>query len=301
MIEVQEMTELFRRKQTNCLRGLAALLIAIGHILIDWHAPRVVNITGSVGVAMFLVLSGYGINESYKKNGLNKYWTKKIKRIIIPYFLFITTLIPFANDFSLKDYLLDITFIDSSFWYVSFLMKCYVFYWIVQRFFPDKFFILFLIGGLISLNFLMQMEAEQSFSFFAGACISKYRDDIQTIEKKKILLFALYCFLFGFFFLMLKEIPAVHAYKGTKLYNYILLCIKLPICTPLLLLPTIIPIIEKSKFLYICGICSFELYLVHLFLLRYLDKSFQGLILYITATAILTMAFYKINKMIQRL
>ena len=71
MIEVQEMTELFRRKQTNCLRGLAALLIATGHILIDWHAPRVVNITGSVGVAMFLVLSGYGINESYKKNGLN--------------------------------------------------------------------------------------------------------------------------------------------------------------------------------------------------------------------------------------
>lgn len=32
--------------------------------------PRILNILGSVGVAAFLFISGFGLNESYKKTAL---------------------------------------------------------------------------------------------------------------------------------------------------------------------------------------------------------------------------------------
>ena len=38
--------------------------------------PRIVNILGSIGVAAFLFISGFGLNESYKKSGLAGYWHK---------------------------------------------------------------------------------------------------------------------------------------------------------------------------------------------------------------------------------
>ena len=58
------------RNETNCVRGLAALIIVIFHLFIAWEFPRVVNLAGSVAVAAFLFLSGFGINESYKKTEL---------------------------------------------------------------------------------------------------------------------------------------------------------------------------------------------------------------------------------------
>lgn len=65
---------LLQRKQTTCVRGISVLLIAIFHILLEWgNMPRYINLTGSVCVAAFLFLSGYGIHESFKKNGLNKF------------------------------------------------------------------------------------------------------------------------------------------------------------------------------------------------------------------------------------
>lgn len=43
---------------------------------------------GGIGVTIFLVLSGFGLNESLKKNGINGFITKKFYRIWLPFFLF---------------------------------------------------------------------------------------------------------------------------------------------------------------------------------------------------------------------
>jgi peptidoglycan/LPS O-acetylase OafA/YrhL len=102
-----DFSQLWSRNQTNCLRGIAAIIIVVFHVLIEWEMPRIVNLASSVAVAAFLFLSGFGIHESYKKYGLEKYWLKKFKRIIIPYTLFITVLLPFKSDFDLKAYILD--------------------------------------------------------------------------------------------------------------------------------------------------------------------------------------------------
>ena len=38
------------------------------------NMSRIFTPLGGIGVAMFLILSGYGLNESFKKNGLDGFW-----------------------------------------------------------------------------------------------------------------------------------------------------------------------------------------------------------------------------------
>lgn len=79
------------RDFTDILRGVAILMIVIHHI--DNKAcggSYIFNAWGGVGVSLFLILSGFGINESFAKNGLRHYWKKKFSRVILPWFIFIT-------------------------------------------------------------------------------------------------------------------------------------------------------------------------------------------------------------------
>ena len=101
------------RQQTTVLRGMAAIIIAVFHVFIEWQLPRVVNVMGSISVALFLLLSGFGIHESYKTNGLKDYWHKKLKRIIIPYWLFLTVVTMFRGFPGWKPFLLDFCFLKS--------------------------------------------------------------------------------------------------------------------------------------------------------------------------------------------
>ena len=290
-------SHILQRNQTNSIRGILVLLIAVFHVLLEWNVPRYFNLTGSVCVAGFLFLSGFGINESYKHNGLRHYWKKRLKRIILPYTLFITVLLPF-HSFNWKEYMLDITYIHSSYWFIEYLVWNYLVYWIAQRFFSKYLYIVFLLFGLVGLNVFMQMEAEQSFSFVSGVFVSSHIDQLRQSDGRWITKATMCCFLFGFFFLMLKEIPAVHAYKGTLLYNYILLMIKLPLAVPLIVLPLYIPTLLRSRILYLSGISSLEIYLVHLALIDYICMDYLRLIIYIVLTIILTYIFYQFNNKI---
>lgn len=65
------------RDCTTTIRGIAILTIIIGHIGVSGFDLRAFNPFGGIGVAMFLFLSGYGLTESYKNNGLGGFWRKK--------------------------------------------------------------------------------------------------------------------------------------------------------------------------------------------------------------------------------
>lgn len=53
---------------TNAVRGIAMLLIVIGHIS-GTMGTVVFSPIACVGVSLFLFVSGYGLNESYKNGG----------------------------------------------------------------------------------------------------------------------------------------------------------------------------------------------------------------------------------------
>lgn len=283
------------RQQTTVLRGIAAIIIALFHVFIAWQWPRVVNIAGSVSVALFLLLSGFGIHESYKVNGLKDYWHKKLKRIIVPYWLFLAVVTLFQGWPGWKVFLLDACFIQSDFWFIPYLMRCYLVYWVVQRWLSKWLIPAFIIIGFIALNTLQQIEAEQSFSFLAGIMISRYIDSLRQKEKSFWLKVGIVSFIMGSAFMLLKEIPAVHAYKGTLIYHYILLFIKLPLAIPLLLLPTFIRFLQQSRLLYVAGLASLEIYLVHLPFVPYVEENVQSFLLFMLVVTICTYIYYTIN------
>lgn len=294
-------TSFLQRDYTNCLRGIAAVIIVVFHLLITWDCPRVVNLPGSVAVALFLFLSGFGIHESYKKNGLKGFWGKKLKRIVLPYLLFITIVTLVRGNFNIRTYLLDVCFIDSSYWFIAYLMRCYLLYWIIQHFFPSRLLWLYALGGVIALNVFQQIEAEQSFSFFMGICASRHIGQLRTAEGRWFLKAAVVCSFLGLFFLLLKEIPPIHAYKGTLPYNYILLLIKMPLAVPLMLLPLVLPRLTHSRFWQLCGISSLELYLVHMTVVDHVEMTAASVALYVLFIAVVTCLFYQVNRLIQRI
>ena len=63
---------------TSVYRGYAILIIMLCHVTGSWNFVGFTPL-GGIGVAMFLFLSGYGLNES---------WKKKVLRVIFPYVLF---------------------------------------------------------------------------------------------------------------------------------------------------------------------------------------------------------------------
>ena len=74
---------MFSRDLSTYLKGLAIILVIINHIGECYGFPGPL---GAIGVTIFLLLSGYGLNESLKvKNGVKGYWNNKFISIYIPY------------------------------------------------------------------------------------------------------------------------------------------------------------------------------------------------------------------------
>ena len=73
---------------TTSLKGIAIVIIILCHTMGCF--TRVFTPLGGIGVAMFLILSGYGLNESFKRNGIEGFWVKRFSRVWIPYFFAVT-------------------------------------------------------------------------------------------------------------------------------------------------------------------------------------------------------------------
>ena len=81
--------EMLSRSNTQALKGIAAIFIFVFHILLEYNITPLLNVWGAFFVSIFLILSGYGIEESFRKNGLKDYWKKRMKKVILPFVFFV--------------------------------------------------------------------------------------------------------------------------------------------------------------------------------------------------------------------
>ena len=159
-----ECTFEIKRLPSEYLRGLAITFVVLGHILggtfgvIDTH---ITSILGIGGVTIFLLLSGYGLYQSYRKNGLQgkAYWDKKIEKVFWPYAV-ITVIFYIYMLFrgnapgsgALVSNILCVDYtrtMDGTMWYMSFLLIWYLAFFCVFFFkgpLAGKIFMLMLIG-----------------------------------------------------------------------------------------------------------------------------------------------------------
>ena len=115
---------------SQILKGIAILFVLLGHTnYYIWG--------GAGGVALFLILSGYGINLSCEKNGLKHYWKKRFNKVWLPYIIIgifdvlalrINTLPRVLTTITGLDFNL---IADRTMWYISYIMLWYAVYYVL--------------------------------------------------------------------------------------------------------------------------------------------------------------------------
>lgn len=186
-------------QDAKMIKTIAIVLVITGHLGITkigmWDS-------GTLGVALFLILSGYGLHESYRKNGLKDFWRKRLSKVYMPYI--IVMIIEIAIDYLClkKSYTLiqivGIFFgrgevLDGTMWYIFYLLLFYIAFWTIYKIAKGDSYIC--IGGLIvfgiflALLWLLRIYDTPVlsgiyFPFFAIGClISKLSDANENYKK----------------------------------------------------------------------------------------------------------------------
>ena len=121
---------IFSLNETNMLKGFGILLVVISHV--GNNFTRLTTPLGGIGVAIFLILSGYGLTISCEKNQLKDFWKKRITGVWIPYVIVESFVLIFSGGISLEKFILDITLIEPQYcfgWYLNYLLIWYTIFW----------------------------------------------------------------------------------------------------------------------------------------------------------------------------
>ena len=82
-------------KYRTVIMGFASLLVLFFHtgmpvfvnIPMLYNIEKFIKITGYYGVDIFIFLSGIGVTYSIEKNNMREFYYKRVKRILIPFFI----------------------------------------------------------------------------------------------------------------------------------------------------------------------------------------------------------------------
>ena len=282
---------------TDIVRGVAIILVIICHMNNRLGVVRIFTPFGGIAVSLFLLLSGYGLNESYKRKGLNGYWIKKIVRIFLPYAIFISVLTLSRQDMNITSYFLDVLAIKTSLWYVEFLFRWYLVFWLIKKYVRQYALCAFFLFGVI-MFFISEspLEREQVFAFPVGVAISYYSDRLIHISKEKYEMFAICCFVLGCAFLVFRSTAIVH--NSSILYTIVesIVVLSYGICLLIALYP--MKALYRSLFLKIVGAASFELYIIHSSFMTTFPATIGYGCLYIGLCVLTAYLFYGFNTQI---
>lgn len=297
----QNLPTFFCRDYTTTAKGIAILLIMIGHCSGHWIGGRFLTPFGGIGVAVFLITSGYGLNESYKKSGLSGFWRKRLGRVYFPY-LMAAIIFAIVRQWDLWTCLLNFTCINSPYWFITYIVECYVVFWIFSKYLPKYRIDFLLLVALSTLFVLPELQAEQALSFVSGIIFSEKKERIfEYLGRKQF--YNTICTLtaiVGLTFLALKQLPIVRDGATEIQMNIMQILIKFPLAVFILLIIYYLKHILLNRFVYFAGLISYELYLIHFpFYTQINDKLWPAMLLFIVSF-IVAYPFYNLNNWITK-
>lgn len=208
------MTGYLTKDNSRMFKGFAIIIIMIGHLAGHW--TRLFTPFGGMGVALFLICSGYGLEKSYQKRGLDHFWTKRIWTVFLPYAMFEIIrlyIVERAGYTGILQFVEDVTLVKPLFgfgWYLNYLLIWYVIFYLSRLLIKNtkwQDYICF-ICALVLLGYYVWIDGglqiEQSFMFLFGTLLAKY--DMAKIMKKK---YAILCMLIAVIALGMKQVPDV--------------------------------------------------------------------------------------------
>lgn len=287
---------------TNILKGYAILAVLFGHVG-QYSGVNGIEYPAGVGVSLFLILSGYGIALSVKKNGLNKFWAKRFFRVLVPYILaeFLFFIVQ-GKDLSFTDVIMDFSLLKPLHpfgWYLHYILICYILFYAVWKIVKtDKrrmillitlFATWFFIKSIVFIDEPFFLAARQMLAFPIGVFIGMKKQEYSEWNMKNIIFVGLIVSSTIMYVLLhlsyVDNLPIL-------LYNFF----ALGTCTICAL--GIIGLTYSLKFLQNKGMAiiasfSFEIYIVHGYFIDILSNTeialggVAGFLLYTVAGSIL--------------
>lgn len=286
--------EFISKDHTNSIKGLAIILVILNHMG-GAFGIRYLTPLGGIGVAMFLVCSGYGLVVSYERNGLKGYWNKKIIGVLIPYMIIEIFITLFRQGNTLMNIVTDILIVDSKHpygWYLKCLLFWYIIFYIIGKlnFLSKSKIYLFYIISLVMIFNKNQLWAGQALSFPLGIILAYYKESIMNIiTNRKYIPHTL--LLIGIFFLGIKQI-SIFRQSSYIILNSVQLLINLPIaCALSIYLYKFSTIIKNNIFIKV-GTISYSLYLIHGYTIKILLKlNYINILMFLVSTFIISFVF----------
>ena len=296
-------------RNTNILKGIGIICILCCHIG-AWHGVRGLQIFAAFGgTSLFLICSGYGLSFSFEKNGLNHFWIKKIKRVVIPVLIVLLISFIIKKDYSFESAANTFALSNVN-WYIKYILVCYLVFWINMAL-SEKMglsttqrqavlycwgIILFIVDSLFFAEpNAPYLHARQALMFPLGTTLYEYRNQINKLNPIK-LIWLMLGFVVGIGMQIAVLLPSgIH--MPIILLNFICLVSNTILALCLFVMIMKYKQLINNNVLEFVGTISFELYLIH----GYFLMSAHGLIEVITRCIfvfILAYVLSLLNKMI---
>lgn len=321
-------TTFLDRTQTDQLKGIAILIVVLGHLWVHVSSVRAIPVFGDYAVSLFLILSGFGLSVSQATKTISiNFILRRFRKVIIPYWLI--TLIILVADFLLLNKSYSITdvlttfaginlnknlkHIDYTRWYITLILIYYIVYFLFNRYFNKanallSIFAFSLVFCILSVTKIFQIGAiDQIMAFPIGCLVAFYYESIWVfLNKRRVELYASLLFLLTSLVFLFPSYPSELIFKALfiliKSVNSLLFCTLL-----ILLVGRIGKFGYMSRFLSFCGVISYEVYLIHgPILIKYnpIIKLFSPDFIVVSFTIFLSLvliASYCIHKMLRSL
>lgn len=269
---------------TDIIKGIAAFFIVFEHLgyfaQIRYTAPL-----GGIGVAMFLITSGYGLEKSYQKKGLQNFFKKRLSKVLIPYLIIILiSTVVNISEFNGIKFFKEIFLIDvyGFHWYIQQIIILYIIYYLIHKFIPKNYqltaLLVYSVVQLLLIN--NSLFGAQVFSFTAGVAITKRNNN--EVSNKKYLLTSCILLVIALSLLALKQ------FSFMREANYIMFNLNQSLFNLLSALGVCIIAflflrLKTIKIFKIPGKISYELYLVHTILIFMIkDLTIPNIIIYLS-------------------
>lgn len=203
-------------------------MVIIQHVGGDRFYINQLTPCGGTGVALFLLLSGYGLSESWKKKAGTGFWTSKLLRVYIPYVLWISFLRLLEHrPFTDAGYFHDVSLLNTSYWYVGYLCWWYVTFYVCSRWLGRYGFVaLVIIGTAFFLFDSKTIRCEQCMSFVVGVFLSQKMEILHKLSQKRCFMISFGMLAVGISALAVKQLPLLREVQGSIYWNTTELLIK---------------------------------------------------------------------------
>lgn len=184
---------------TTAIKGFSILTVMWAHAGARLGVGGIQFIAG-VGVALFLICSGYGLEMLYQRNGLKGFWKKRFLKVCIPFWIVELVGLLITQQFEIKKYLLDAVFISPATgygWFMQYIVICYILFFSVkmmsEKLRVNEMWILivaFAVWFIADSCFFADsgmpfLRARQMLSFPLGVMIAKNREKIERYSTRK--------------------------------------------------------------------------------------------------------------------